>query len=153
MRKKDAPPTPLLKHQHIVKLGRFMDMMYKPSEIAEEIGVNIDTVYRTYLPAGCPYVEDERGRYWIHGPAFVAWARETISKKKIRRHPLAEDQAWCMKCNRPVEMKRPRPVYQNKYLTIVQSACPHCKTKVNRAMKNRADAPSPLAVGSERAQS
>lgn len=140
---------PHLKHQHIIKLGRLLDMMYKPSEIAEEIGVTMDTVYRSYLPAGLPHVRDEQGRVWIHGPAFVGWARQTISKRKTKRMPLADDQAWCMKCGRPVEMQRPQVIYQNKYLKIMQSVCPHCKTKINRAMKNRANAPSPLAVGSE----
>jgi len=45
---------PLLKHCHIIKLGRLLNMLYKPSEIAEEIGVAQDTVYRSYLPAGAP---------------------------------------------------------------------------------------------------
>lgn len=135
MRKKDHIPVPALKHQHIIKLGRIMDMLYKPSEIAEEIGVSVDTVYRSYMPAGCPYIEDEHKRYWIHGPAFVAWARQTISQRKRNRYPLAENQAWCMKCNRPVEMKRARPVHQNRYMVILQSTCPHCRTKVNRTAR------------------
>lgn len=43
---------PTLKHTQIVRLARFLDMMYRPSEVAEEIGVTQDTVYRSYLPAG-----------------------------------------------------------------------------------------------------
>jgi len=39
---------PQLKHQHIIKLSRLLNMLYKPSEIAEEIGVSVDTVYRSY---------------------------------------------------------------------------------------------------------
>ena len=38
---------PVLKHTHIIKLGRLLDMMYKPAEIADEIGVTPDTVYRS----------------------------------------------------------------------------------------------------------
>lgn len=125
---------PLLKHQHIIKLSRLLDMLYKPSEIAEEIGVTQDTVYRSYLPAGLPHVRDEQDHVWIHGPAFIAWARETISQRKSKRKGLGENQAWCMRCNQPVEMNRPKVVHQNRYIRIMQSACPHCKTKVNRAV-------------------
>ena len=127
---------PQLKHQHIVKLGRLLDMLYKPAEIAEEIGVTQDTIYRSYLPAGLPHIRDETGHVWIHGPAFIAWAHQTISKKKNKRTGLPDDHAWCMKCNQPVEMIRPRAVYQNRYVQILQSACPVCKCKVNRAVKN-----------------
>ena len=127
--------SPTLKHQHIIKLSRLLDMMYKPSEIAEEIGVTQDTVYRSYLPAGLPHVRDNNGLVWIHGPAFVGWARETISKKRSKAKGLGENQAWCMRCNRPVEMTRPKKVYENRYIKVMQSRCPHCKTKVNRAGK------------------
>jgi hypothetical protein len=124
---------PLLKHQHIVKLGRLMDMLYKPSEIAEEIGVTTDTVYRSYLPAGCPHERDPKGRIWIHGPAFIAWARETISKKKSKRTGLPDDHAWCMKCNQPVALINPKIKPVNRYLEILQANCPTCGKLVNRA--------------------
>lgn len=124
---------PTLKHTHIVKLGRLLNMMYKPSEIAEEIGLNADTIYRSYLPAGLPHTQDEKGDIWIHGPAFVAWARETVSKKKATRVGLPDSHAWCMKCNRPVLMINQKVVFQNRYLEILQARCPDCKTIVNRA--------------------
>ncbi|HKJ37257.1 MAG TPA: hypothetical protein VJ972_00650, partial [Anaerolineales bacterium] len=81
--------VPTLKHQHIIKLSRLLDMMYKPSEIAEEIGVTQDTIHRSYLPAGLPHHRDEQGHVWIHGPAFVSWARHTIANKKKDRKGLA----------------------------------------------------------------
>ncbi len=124
---------PLLKHTHIVKLGRLLDMLYKPSEIAEEIGVTRDTVCRSYLPAGLPHTLDDQGNIWIHGPAFVAWARETISKKKSERAGLPEGHAWCMKCNRPVLLIKPKIKTVSRYLELLQAPCPHCKTIVNRA--------------------
>lgn len=125
--------TPNLKHQHIVKLSRLLDMMYKPSEIAEEIGVTQDTIYRSYLPAGLPHVRDEEGHVWIHGPAFVSWARETISKKKSQRVGLPDNHAWCMKCNRAVELVNPKIKTVNRYLELLQARCPNCSKKINRA--------------------
>jgi len=135
--------TPHLKHQHIVKLGRLLDMLYRPSEIAEEIGVTQDTVYRSYLPAGLPHIRDAEGHVWVHGPAFISWARETITHKKKTRHGLPEGQAWCMKCNQPVELINPKIKTVNRYLELLQAACPHCGKKINRARSRL----SPLPAG------
>jgi predicted RNA-binding Zn-ribbon protein involved in translation (DUF1610 family) len=129
--------TPRLKHQHIVKLGRLLNMMYKPSELAEEIGVSQDTIYRSYLPAGAPYTRDEHGNIWIHGPAFIAWAKETISKKRSKRAGLPDDHAWCMKCNQPVRLITPQVLTVNRYIELVQGTCPECGKKINRARARR----------------
>ncbi len=124
---------PLLKHTHIVKLGRLLDMLYKPSEIAEEIGIAQDTVYRSYLPAGLPHTRDDQGNVWIHGPAFIAWAKQTISLKKSKRVGLPDGYAWCMKCNQSVELIHPKIKPVNRYLELLQASCPHCRKTVNRA--------------------
>lgn len=135
---------PLLRHTHIVKLGRLLDMLYKPSEIAEEIGVTTDTVCRSYLPAGLPHTRDAAGAVWIHGPAFIAWAKETISKKKSKREPLQDGDAWCVNCGRPVPMDAPKVKVINHYLELLQSACPLCGKTVNRARARKL--PSPFSV-------
>lgn len=124
---------PLLKHQHIVKLSRLLDMLYRPSEIAEEIGTTQDTVYRSYLPAGLPHLRDADGHVWIHGPAFISWARATISKKRSQRAGLPDGHAWCMKCNLAVELLDPKIKTVNRYIELMQSACPNCGARINRA--------------------
>jgi len=123
---------PLLKHMQIIRLKRILDMLYKPSELAEEIGVNVDTIYRSYIPAGLPCIHYQQ-QVWVHGPAFVAWAQETITKNKRKRAGLPEGHAWCMKCNQPRLMQKPRIAYSNPYIQIIQSACPICGTTMNRA--------------------
>jgi hypothetical protein len=124
---------PLLKHAHIVKLGRILDMLYKPSEIAEEIGVAQDTVYRSYLPAGLPHMRDDQDNIWIHGPAFVEWAKQTIALKKSKRAGLPDGHAWCMKCNIPVQLINPKIKIINRYLELLQAPCPRCGKTTNRA--------------------
>jgi hypothetical protein len=124
---------PILKHCHIVRLGRLLDMLYKPSEIAEEIGVIPDTIYRSYLPAGLPHTRDDDGTIWIHGPAFAAWARETISQKRAKRAGLPDGHAWCLKCNQAVPLINPTVKPSNHYLELLQAACPNCGRTVNRA--------------------
>lgn len=122
---------PLLKHTQIIRLNRILNMMYKPSELAAEIGVTTDTIYRSYLPAGLPHTRDQH-TIWIHGPAFVCWAKETITKKEAQRKGLEPDQAWCMTCNQPVHLNHPRVRPVNRYLELLQARCPHCQHTVNR---------------------
>jgi hypothetical protein len=124
---------PLLKHTHIVKLGRILNMLYKPSEIASEIGVSLDTIVRSYIPAGLPHTRDPKGHIWIHGPAFVSWARATVGKKKSQRVPLPEGFAWCLRCNKPVPLKDPRIKPVNHYIELQQAKCPDCGVTINRA--------------------
>jgi len=137
----DMTRQPLLKHQHIIKLTRLLDMLYKPSEIANEIGVTQDTIYRCYLPAGLPHTRDAEGSIWIHGPAFIAWARATISKKKSNRTGLPADYAWCMKCNQPVALIHPKTKTVNRYLELLQAKCPTCGKTINRARARRLPSP------------
>lgn len=125
--------TPLLRQKQIVKLARLLDMLYKPAEIAEEIGVTPETIYRSYLPAGLPYTRDAQGNIWIHGPAFVSWAREMISKRKSERVALQDDQAWCLKCRGPVQLINPKIKKSNRYLELLQAHCPICGSTINRA--------------------
>jgi hypothetical protein len=123
----------VLKRVSIIRLGRILNMMYRPSELAEELCISTETIYRSYLPAGMPYTRDEKGDIWINGKQFVSWAQETIVKNKANRKPLPDNTAWCMRCNRPVELIDPSIVYQNNYIELLQSKCPVCKAKINRA--------------------
>jgi hypothetical protein len=128
---------PILRHTQIVRLSRLLDMLYKPAEIADEIGVHPDTVYRSYIPAGCPTIVDGHGKVWIHGPAFVAWAQQTITQRRANRHPLEPGQAWCMRCNCPVDLIDPVVKSSNHYVELLQSTCPLCGTQINRIRSRR----------------
>lgn len=125
--------VPNLKHTHIVKLGRLLNMLYKPHELAEELGLSTETIYRSYIQAGMPHTRDANGNIWIHGPEFVAWAKETVAKKKSKRAGLPDGHAWCMKCNQPVLMSNPSVAYSNRYMELLQDNCPSCGKLVNRA--------------------
>ncbi|MAT45375.1 MAG: hypothetical protein CL609_23850 [Anaerolineaceae bacterium] len=127
---------PLLKREQIIKLQRLLDMMYKPSEIADEIGVNVYTIWRSYLPAGAPHDRDKSGNIWIHGPSFREWALTQAGLRKRKKHELQPDEAWCMKCNKPVKINngKERPI--NKHTGLLQGKCALCGAKVNRLTAN-----------------
>lgn len=109
-------------------------MKYKPSEIAEVLEVNVNTVYRNYLLNGCPNERDEKGNIWIIGTEFREWAQNEIAERKNRiKIPMDENQGWCVRCNLRVKMIDSKVVYSGGNREIIQSVCPICRTKVNRA--------------------
>jgi hypothetical protein len=108
--------------------------MYKPSEIAEELEVSVDTVYRSYLPDGAPYERDKDGGIWIHGLSFAQWVCKIYKNKK--RVPMLQDEAWCCKCNEPVKLINPKPKQSGRYVIFMQGKCPNCGCTVNRAVSS-----------------
>lgn len=126
---------PRITRSILIRLPRLLDMLYKPSELAREIGVSVDTVYDSYIPAGLPYIQ--RGHsFWIHGPAFADWARAASPKKK-KASTIPGGMAWCMRCNQLQPMQNPQPVYQNHKIIIYQSSCPACGCRINRFSSNK----------------
>lgn len=125
----DLATRPRMKREIIIRLGRLLNMRYKPSELANEIGVSVDTIYRTYMKAGAPFERDKAGQVWIVGTSFREWA---ITQCGNKHSHLEDNQAWCLKCNKPVIIIEPRIKVINRYLEMVQGKCSECGTKVNR---------------------
>lgn len=113
-------------------LGVLLWMEYKPSEIAEEIKCNTDTVYKSYIPAGCPHRRDEEGNIWIVGTEFAAWARKMFKRSDARKTDMGRNQAWCMKCRRPVDVTELVIEPARERLERVTGRCTECGSKVNR---------------------
>lgn len=118
--------------KHLIRLSRLLDMMYKPSELAEEIGVTVDTVHRSYLPGGAPFERDEKGQVWIHGSSFAAWA-QTAARSNRDQWKLEDGQAWCFNCRGVVTMLKPKLRHEGRYTKIYQGKCATCGKAVNRA--------------------
>jgi len=108
------------------RLDSLLDMMYRPSELAEEIGFEVRQVYRVYVPAGCPHTRDTSKHLWINGKAFREWAKQVYRKRK-----LGADEAFCLTCKRAVKVTDPAHHERGKlkYLTCV---CPHCERRLAR---------------------
>lgn len=127
--------TPLIKHEQVIKTARLLNMLYKPSEIAEELGVTTDTVLRSYIPAGLPCTKDDTRHLWIHGLTCAAWVRDMARQRRANRPKMPPGFGWCMKCNKAVEMPAAlvtvRPA--TRHFEIMQAPCPHCNSTVNRA--------------------
>lgn len=112
-----------------------LDMRYRPSELAAELQVCEETVYRSYLAEGCPHERDALGHIWINGAAFYRWARARGGRKRVK---LAEGQAYCFHCQKPVNMVEVNTAkITSRYLEVVTGKCPECKSKVSRGRARR----------------
>ena len=115
---------PKISRAQVIRLSRLLHMEYRPSEIAEILEVHPDTVYRSYLPAGCPHERDSRGHIWILGTAFKTWAKEILAERKKRKSPPMEpDEGWCLSCNKRVKMVSPKDIYSARNREVIQSIC------------------------------
>lgn len=128
---------PRIPREVLIKLSRLLNMRYKPSEIAEEIGVDVSTIYRAYIPAGCPIERDSKGRIWIIGTAFREWSVQyhTERKENSKPTPLEPGFAWCLKCRGPAKMLNIKPRKQTRYHVMYSGLCSVCGGKVNRAAR------------------
>ncbi len=123
-----------LKGNQLRKLSRLLNMQYKPSELAKEIGFTRRQIYRAYIPLGCPYERDETGHLWINGEAFHQWYRETYRKVK-----LENDEAYCVSCKHIVSVQNPVVKQKGRYRYWLIT-CPNCRGKISKSItKNSND--------------
>ena len=108
------------------KVKRLLNMLYTPGELADEIGVSQQQVYRVYIAYGCPHRKDNRGRIWVNGEEFKGWVEQTYKKRK-----LEQNQAFCVSCKRVVEIVDSEKVKKGNLIFYI-SVCPLCGNKVAR---------------------
>ena len=123
----------LLSREARLRARGLLDMLYKPSELADELQIDQRVIYRKLIPEGLTYIKDDAGNLWIHGPEVAAWAR-SLDKKP--GPTLAADEAYCLRCRKAVKLVNPKRNTKHA-LTILQSQCPECGTRINKGVKTR----------------
>ena len=110
------------------RIRRLLHMEYRPSEVADLLGIHKDTVCRGWAPAGMPHRRDERGEIWIVGTDLAAWLREMLDKPSVK---LAEGEAFCLRCQKAVRLgdvsREPA-----QRAVLVRGSCPQCGSGVAR---------------------
>lgn len=117
-----------LPHSVIVHAPGLLPMMYRTRELAEELGVATQTVV-TWAKNGVPHDRDRKGHIWIHGRAFATWVQSQRGKRSRMR--MADDQAYCFRCKKPVCMLNAER-RRIERLTLLSGKCSICGTTVNR---------------------
>lgn len=118
----------LLSREATLRANGLLDMLYKPSELADELGIPPRVVYDKLVPAGVPHTKDTKGNIWLHGPIVAEWVRG-LTRKKIK---LADDHAYCLACRMPVEMVGDRKVVDNGRMPLIHAECGTCGGSVFR---------------------
>lgn len=108
------------------RLARLLDMLYTPSELADEIGFTTRQVYRVYIPAGLPHIRDEKRRLWINGKAFREWINLVYQKQALK-----PNEAFCLTCKQAVKMLEPERKQEGR-LYYYLCTCPKCGRKLAR---------------------
>lgn len=132
---------PELTKAKVHKLQKLLNMRYRPSEIADELGVTVKTVYRSYLPSGAPCIKEKEGgkeHIWIVGDVFAKWAREyATTRKRAPKPSIPDGSAYCVRCNQviiPLDIKIGRP--NSRGVANMNGKCPICHGRVNRFLKS-----------------
>ena len=120
-----------LSGQQKTRLQNLFDMMYRPSEIAEEIGFEKRQIYRVYIPLGLPVERDSRNHVWINGLIFKDWIIKYYKKMRLK-----ENEAFCLTCKKAVDVTDP---IQNEIhsLSFIICICPICGRKLSRILTRK----------------
>jgi hypothetical protein len=119
-------------HQVIVRAPGLLPMLYKPSELAEDLGIPVSTM-REWVQRGIPHQRDRRGHIWISGEEFSGWVE---IQRGLRRGPaLEEDEAYCFHCRMAVKLIDPTRRIIDKRI-LLQADCPRCGTRINKGVAN-----------------
>jgi hypothetical protein len=128
-----TPPfRPRLTHHVIVKAPGLLPMLYRPSELSEEFGVDVSTI-RDWVQAGLVHSRDEAGHIWINGRDMACWVE--VQRKQAIRPPLADDQAFCLRCRKAVQVVEPKSARRGRQ-RVWQGRCAECGAVVNRGLRN-----------------
>lgn len=117
------------------KLKRLLDMEYRPSEIASEIGLTADTLYRSHIPNGAPARTDKTDRIWINGKLYAAWVHDYQIQRKSRLDDhcvMTTNETYCFTCNKVVAIVTPKIRKYKRNIVLKTGRCPECGGKVSR---------------------
>ncbi len=118
-----------LPHSVIVKSPSLLTMLYKVSELAEELGIPERTI-RDWLSRGAPHQRDSRNHIWIQGVEFGVWVKTQEKKKKSRK--LGDDEAHCFRCKQGVKLIDPVEKFIIGKLIHIKGTCGRCGCIINR---------------------
>lgn len=120
-----------LPHAVIVRAPGLLPMLYKPSELARDLGAPARSV-RSWISKGMPHQRDKRGHLWIDGKQFAQWVS---SRHKPRaRLRLKADEAYCLRCRKPAKLVNPTSTRQGKRL-LLRGTCPRCGGATSRGRR------------------
>ena len=115
-------------HSVIVRAPGLLPMWYTPHELAEELRISA-RIIREWLSRGLSHRRDECGHILVDGRRMAAWVK-TIGQSQPR-HPLEDDEAYCLSCRQPVKLTNPTHTQRGKQV-LWRGVCPICGSAICR---------------------
>ena len=112
----------------IVRAPGLLPMLYRPSELAQDLDIAESTL-RDWLNTGLPHQRDERGHIWINGREFAEWIK--ASRRSPSSRKMAEDEAYCFRCQQPVKLINPAVTSRGKQ-RLLSGNCAACGSTIHR---------------------
>jgi len=120
----------------IVRVTGLLPMLYKPSELADDLHMPERTLRDWLAKFGAPHSRDRSGCIWINGIEFSAWVETVRRQKKTTR--LQPGQAYCLRCKQPVDLVDPDCVVQRAGAPKrIKATCPQCGGTVYRGVSGK----------------
>jgi hypothetical protein len=129
-------------HHVIVKAPGLLPMIYTVRELAEELGMPERTL-RDWLMHSAPHNRDARRHLWVNGQEFAGWVK--AQRRQRKRTKLADDEAYCLHCKRPVRLSNPATIPVKARLIRIRGNCPVCNCVINRGGRNGKPRELPLS--------
>ena len=128
-------PTMIIRkipHRAIVRAPGLLPMLYKTTELAEDLDVP-PTMVKTWMRHGLPHQRDARNHLWLIRTDVAQWIEE---KRTERRGPkLKTGEGFCLRCSKAVRLLNPTR-HTSAKRTLISGSCPKCGTTVNRGRKH-----------------
>ena len=118
-----------LPHSVIIKSPGLLTMLYKVSELAEELSIPERTL-RDWLEMGAPHQRDSRNHIWIPGDEFAIWVK--WQKKLNKSRKLGDGEAYCLRCKQSVKLIDPLEKFIIGKLIHIKGTCDRCGCTINR---------------------
>jgi len=118
-----------LPHSVIVKSPGLLPMLYTVHELSDAIGIPERTL-RDWLADEALNTRSEQDQIWVNGRVFANWVASMRKPKRDRK--LKDHEAYCMRCNRIVEMLDPTTNFVRGKLIVIRGKCPNCGCTINR---------------------
>jgi hypothetical protein len=117
----------------VLRAQRLLDMMYKPSEIAEELKIKKRGIYDVLIPLGLPHECDKKGHIWLHGLTVREWL-ETATRGP--KHNLAANEMFCLRCFAPRAFDEGKLSRNGKFVTV-SAICSECGAAIYKGIGKR----------------
>lgn len=116
----------------IIRALALLPMLCTVAEISQLMDVP-DRTLRDWLAFhGAPHTRDKKQHIWINGTRFAEWVNNVRNEKNKAKVVMAENEAYCLSCNRPVKIANPVKRPLKGRLILIKGRCPRCGSIINR---------------------